>query len=242
MKPVASTDLDAMGARAYLLVSRAQIRRFADEYIVREVGFPSEGRVLSLVNIDPGERSAEVIYMHTPTSELSSSKPWLRVSMLLDPPRVLTTTSIRALDPTPRLVAQVEGIASVEAKAKQDQAASLPFCDSLVEYDGQREVVRVYCLPTLDESPVIDAAVPVSKGRRDRNDAPVLKIIDLDLAAASTSEVRLPPGEELSPVIVAWAWMRYVDGSTREVLIRSDHGTWMANIDRKSVKRVNAHE
>lgn len=97
LHPVAPADLVAVHDRGRLLHQHERALVLAYEQGMHQVGDPGTDAVLPLVDVDPGGRSAQVLFVRWPLSSdgqlpplrADSAERWLVVSMLLSPDRIL---------------------------------------------------------------------------------------------------------------------------------------------------------
>lgn len=101
--PIAPGDLDAVTARGRLLHAMQSALQMGWERGALAVGVPQGEVVMPVVDVDPGERSAQVVFVRWPSTaipeegrlEPSAAQRWLLVSMLLEPARLLDVELIR---------------------------------------------------------------------------------------------------------------------------------------------------
>jgi hypothetical protein len=97
LRPVAADDLVAVRDRGYLVYQLETALRMAYADGVATVGDPGTDPLLPLVDVDPGGRSAQALFVRwrptaegqRPTLAAATAERWLLVSMLLDPNRVV---------------------------------------------------------------------------------------------------------------------------------------------------------
>lgn len=235
--PIAEGDLAAVQERGVLLYNLQRATRLGFEYGAQSVGTKEGDIILPLADVDPGGRSAQVMFVRWSQDRVGVdgnlhpkyARRWLLVSLMLEPERVLDR----------ELLAGDVGEDTVEfhrvaamlaaAKALQAEAAGVAFnlftVLELRETESRRVpttiATRVYAIGTPEDGPDYEILVDAAK----KSQIPdVLSVTKLHEAGAVTPELITVSGAQPAPASVVRAMSRDASGP---VEVQSSSGTWL---------------
>ena len=235
--PMTPGDLQAVQDRGRLLHAMERTLRLAYEQGAYKVGVPEGDVIMPLVDVDPGERSSQVVFLRWPKSAVGEggaldpldAQRWLMVSMLLSPDRVLDVELLggKVVEDSPELArAQVILSAAQALRARTPgQSYHLFTLHEVMETDKKRRpaklVTRVYALSSEGDGP--DLELLIDEPRRSR--APeVLKTVVVHEAPASSGDPWVVEQSQPAPATVARVLARGPQAAP--VQVRCSSGLW----------------
>jgi hypothetical protein len=175
LAPVLDGDLSAAQRRGRLLFDMDRALHLARDHGLAEVGEPANAVIMPVVDVDPGGKSAQVIFLRWPKPaegkrmSADDAERWLLVSMLLEPERVLEVERLSG-KVVRHTGEHVHGGAILEAAKQLEQIAprqSFTMLSVLEQADGGAGLVtRVYAFAAESEAPDVEVVVAPGKGKR----------------------------------------------------------------------------
>jgi hypothetical protein len=176
LAPVLAGDMTAVARRGRLLVEMDRALHLAREQGLAKVGEPNDAVIMPVVDVDPGGKSAQVVFLRWPKEEGGDRKRvsaddatrWLIVSMLLEPERILDVERL-AGKVVRHTGEHVHAGAIIEAAKQLEQVApgrSFTMLSVLEQVEGGTDLVtRVYAFCD-GEGPDVEVVVAPAKGKR----------------------------------------------------------------------------
>ncbi len=239
LRPVVEGDLEAVQRRGQLLHQMERSLTMAYEQGVMKVGDPGSDAVLPLVDVDPGGRSAQVLFVRwrpgldgqMPALVAANAERWLLVSLLLSPDRVLDVELLAgALPDGSHLAHRVDTVVAAADKARTLASPGTSFhlfdlyeqvpVDPAKPVKGNKIIAQIYALSADGVGP--DLELQVEPPRR-RHPAELLgaAVVHQAGAPAASLAIETPtPG----PVTVVRAMLR--GPNTDRCAVESPHGPW----------------
>lgn len=169
-------DMAAVQRRGKLLFDMERALRIAQEQAAR-IGEPKNDVILPLVDVDPGGKSAQVVFLRWPEetagdrSRLSAddAQRWLLVSMLLAPERVLDAellhgTVVRHTGEHVHAGAIIEAAKQLQQIAPGQSFMMLSVLEQPA--GGTTLVTRVHAFSAEGDGPDVELVVAPAKGKR----------------------------------------------------------------------------
>ena len=246
--PIADGDVAAVQDRGVMLFNLQRAIHLGYEFGARSVGTAEDDIILPLADVDPGGRSAQVMFVRWSRDRVGvdgSLHPkyalrWLLVSLMLEPERVLDR----------ELLAGDVGEDTVEfhrvaamlaaAKALQADAPGVAFnlftVPELRQTDSRRVptiiATRVYAMGTPEGGPDYEVLVDAAKKSQIPGVLAMTKIHD---GGAVTPEAINVAGAQPAPASVVRAMSR--GGGAGPVEVQSSSGTWLIDARTGRVSR-----
>ncbi len=238
-RPIAQGDVAAVQERGVLLYNLERALRLGYEYGAQPVGTGEGDIILPLADVDPGGRSAQVMFVRWNKERVGAdgnlhpkyAHRWLLVSLMLEPERVLDR----------ELLAGDVGENSVEfhraaamlaaAKALQPKAPDTAFnlftLPELFKTDSKRVptiiATRVYAIGTSEDGPDFEVLVDEPK----KSQIPdVLSVTQVHAAGAVTPDRLTVASPQPAPASVARAMRAGGSGSME---VESGSGLWLVD-------------
>ncbi len=239
LRPITDGDLAAVQQRGQLLHQLERTVALAYEQGVMKVGDPGSDAVLPVVDVDPGGRSAQVLFVRwkpgldgqMPVLLAEHAERWLLVSLLLSPDQVLDVELLAGKVPKgSHLARRIDTLVAAADQARY-LAAGVPFhlfdvyeqvpVDPAKPIKGDKIVARVYALSTDGKGP--DLQIDVDPPRR-RHEAEVLVAAVVHVAGVVQEPALRIETANPGPVTVARAMLRGAEAGS--VPVQSPRGTW----------------
>lgn len=238
MRPVAPDDLVSVHDRGRLLHQLEKALRMGYADGMMTVGDPGTDAVLPLVDVDPGGRSAQALFVRwrpgpsgqRPPLSAATAERWLLVSMLLTPDRVVDVEILAGpVGAGSHLATRIDTVlAAAERVRTLAPGAMVHLLDVYEEVPvdparpakGTAMRGRVYALAADADGPDLELVVAPPERRK----APVVLETAVVHAAASADPLRIAtpsPG----PVTVARAMLRGLDAGS--ITVQSPQGDWI---------------
>lgn len=240
LRPVESADLAAVHRRGQLLHQLEKTLDMAYTQGLHAVGSPGEGAVvMPLVDVDPGGRSAQVLFVRwrpndqgvLPPLDWSTAERWLLVSMLLSPDRVLDVEVLQGAVPEgSHLATRVDCLVAAAQSARALAPDSVFHLLDLYEEvpvepgkpaKGKTLQAHVYAMSADGDG--VDLEVLVSLPRKRQPAEAREAWLVHEVGAVLTDPIRIET-DNPGPITVARAMMRGLEAGEVEVV--SAQGRW----------------
>lgn len=219
--PIAPGDLRTLQERGQLLYAMERGLRMGYEQGAYKLGVPSGDVIMPLVDIDPGGRSGQVLFVRWPSEAVGEDgavKPqdarrWLLVTLLLGPDRVMDVQLVDGpVAENEALARRVEAVI-VAAEALREEAPGHSFhlftLPEAMLTDNKRTraklVTRVYAMSAEGDGPDLEVVVDAPKRKRPLEVLHTTLVHEAPAAALDTIEVEL---DQPAPATVARVLMR----------------------------------
>ncbi len=237
MRPVVAEDLVAVHRRGVHVHRMERALRLAYEQGVMSVGNPGTNAVLPLVDVDPGGRSAQVLFVRwrpgtdgqMPPLLVENAERWLLVSLLLNPDRILDVELLQGGLDKGHTADRVAVMLAAATRAREIPDAMFHMLDVYeqvpVEPDkpakGNKVIGHLYALSADADGPDLEFEVDLPQRRQA---AAVLKMVEVHQPGATLVDpikVQTPtPG----PITVARVMLRGAEAG--EVFVRAGDQAW----------------
>jgi len=236
-RPITDGDLAAVQERGALLFNLQRSLRLGFEHGARAVGTAEGDIILPLADVDPGGRSAQVMFVRWSRDRVGVdgnlhpkyAQRWLLVSLMLEPERVLDRELLAGdvgedTVEFHRAAAMLAAAKALQAKAP-DTAFHLFTVPELTQTDSRRVptivATRVYAVATGEDGPDFEVLVDAAK----KSQIPdVMSVTDVHAPGAVTAERITVQGAQPAPASVARAMTR-----SGPVEVESSSGTWLVD-------------
>lgn len=249
LRPVAPDDLVSVHDRGRLLHQLEKALRMGYVDGLMTVGDPGTTAVLPLVDVDPGGRSAQALFVRwRPSSsgtlpELTSAtaERWLLVSMLLTPDRVVDVEILQgAVEEGSHLAARIDTLVAAAERVRTLAPGTMVHLLDLYEEvpvdpakpaKGNAVQGHVYALSADADGPDLELVVTLPQ-RRSPATVTQATVVHAS-AAADPLRIETPtPG----PVTVARAMLRGLDAGS--ITVQSPQGDWIVAAGTGLVRRA----
>lgn len=250
LRPVAPDDLVSVHDRGRLVHQLEKALRMGYADGMMTVGDAGTDAVLPLVDVDPGGRSAQALFVRwrptadgqRPPLQSSTAERWLLVSMLLTPDRVVDVEILQGpVEEGSHLAARIDVVLAAAERVRALAPGTMVhlldvyeevLADPAKPAKGNAVQGHVYALSADGDGP--DLEVLVRPPRR-REPATVTQAAVVHAsAAADPLRIETPtPG----PVTVARAMLRGLDAGS--VTVRSPQGDWIVAAGTGLVRRAD---
>ena len=232
--PVADGDLAAISRRGRLLYDMDRALRLAREQGLSRIGEPKDDVILPVVDVDPGGRSAQVVFLRWPKSatpersrlSADDAQRWLLVSMLLGPERVLDV-EVQEAKIVRHTGEHVHGGAIIEAAKQLEQLAPGTRFTMLSVFEQADIpggiVTRVYAFAADGEGPDVEIVVAPGKGKRGM---PRVLATRTTHAAGAIAAEQVTLGERDQPAAMTVARVMQMGPDAEPVLVHTRSGAW----------------
>ena len=204
MLPIEPGDTASIEKRGVLLHQMERALRLGYEQGAYKVGFPEGDTIMPLVDIDPGGRSAQVLFVRWGRKDKGdrlhpkNAERWLLVSMLLDPERILDRELLagKVKEKTATFHRTFAMLAAAETLAEQTpgEVYHLYTVAELTPTEKKKKptkiATRVYALSAEGDGPDMEVLIDQPK----RNSLPVV---------LGTKTIHEAGGAEADPIRVA---------------------------------------
>jgi len=251
LRPVAPDDLVSVHDRGRLLhqLEKALRMGYADGMLT--VGDAGTDAVLPIVDVDPGGRSAQAMFVRwrpgadgkLPALSAKTAERWLLVAMLLTPDRVVDVEILQgAVEDGSHLATRIDSIVAAAERARTLAPGAMFHLLDLYEEipvdphkpaKGNTIQAHVYALSADADGPDLELVVQPPKRRTPATvtaAAVVHASADADPLVIETST----PG----PVTVARALLRGLDAGS--ITVRSPQGDWVVAAGTGLMRRADA--
>lgn len=254
LRPVAPDDTIAVHDRGRLLYQLEKSLHMAYVEGLAAVGDAGTDAVLPVVDVDPGGRSAQVMFVRwrptadgqPPPLQSSTAEKWLLVSMLLTPDRVVDVEVLQG--PVPEgshLATRIDTLVTAADRARQLAPGAMFHLLDLYEEppaDGGRKgkgagapTGRVYALSADGDGP--DLELQVSPPRR-REPAAVTEAVVVHAPGMIFQNPMQIDAPAPGPITVARAMQRGLEAGP--VTVQSPQGEWTVVSGTGLVQRAEA--
>ncbi len=254
LRPVIPGDLVAVHDRGRLLHQLEKTLRLAYTEGMYSVGSPGEGAVvIPLVDVDPGGRSAQVMFLRwrpneqgvMPPLDSRTAERWLLVSLLLSPDRVLDVELLQGgLPQGSHLITRVESLITAADHLRTTAPKSVFHLLDLYEEvpadpdkpaKGKSVLAHVYALSADGDD--VDVEVLVTPPRKRRAAEVKHSWVVHEVGAVISNPIPIET-DSPGPITVARAMMRGLEAGTIEVV--SSEGRWTVVAGTGLVRRAEA--
>lgn len=254
MRPVAPDDLGSVHERGRLLHQLEKSLTMAYEDGLASVGSAGTDAVLPLVDVDPGGRSAQVMFVRwrpladgqLPPLRASTAERWLLVSMLLTPDRVVDVELLQGpVAEGSHLATRVDTVVVAAERARQLAPGALFHLFDLYEEvpaqgrkgSGTAVMGRVYALSADGDGPDLELVVAPPKRREPAAVTEAVVVHAPAMIFQDPMEIDTPtPG----PITVARAMLRGLEA--KPVTVQSPQGAWTVASGTGLVQRAETDE
>lgn len=245
--PVQTGDLEAIAQRGRLLVAMHQALELGYEGVAR-VGSLGDDQVMPLVEVDPGGRSSQVVFLRWPRAafedpgalEPDQAQRWLLVSQVLEPePRVLDVELLSGPVQSGsaehlRVQAILEGAKVLRARFPEASFDLFAVAEVVPRSNagGSKVVMRIYAMAVEGKGPDVELVLDEPKRKRPPELLSLEVVHPPGAIEASPIELEL---RQPSPVTVARILMR--EGEAADVPVRTSFGAWSISASTGRVTR-----
>lgn len=238
LRPVAPDDLVSVHDRGRLLHQLEKALRMGYADGLMTVGDPGSAAVLPLVDVDPGGRSAQVLFVRwrpgadgkLPELTSATAERWLLVSMLLTPDRVIDVEILQgAVETGSHVAARIDILVTAAERVRTlapgtmvhllDLYEEIPI-DSAKPAKGNTVQGHVYALAADADGPDLELVVALPQ-RRSPAAVTQAAVVHASAAADPLRIETSTPG----PVTVARALLRGFDAGS--ITVQSPQGDWI---------------
>lgn len=235
--PIADGDLAAVQERGVLLYNLLRAQTLGYEHGAQAVGSGEGDIIMPLADVDPGGRSAQVMYIRWRPDAVGAdgslhpkyAQRWLLVSLILEPQRVLDRELLAGTvgEDTPefhRVAAMLAAAKALQAKAPDTSFHLFTTAEQIPTKSRRVSTViatRVYAMGVRDTDPDYEVLVDVAKKSRIPD---VLTVTEVHASADATA-LRVASSQP-APASVARAM---ASGSTSPVEVESASGLWLVD-------------
>jgi len=252
LHPVLPDDLVAVHARGRLVYQLDRALMLAYEQGMHQVGSPGTDAVLPLVDVDPGGRSAQVLFVRwmpgsdgqLPPLRSDSAERWLMVSLLLSPDQILDVEILAGPIPKGSHVAnRIDTLVSAAGRARDLAPGIVYHLHDLYEevpidpdkpVKGNKIVARVYALSADVQGPDLELAV---EPPHRRHEAFVLGGVIVHEAGAAQADPIVVQTPTPGPITVARAMHRGTEAGS--IAVHSQQGEWVVAAGTGLLRRVS---
>ena len=258
LHPVAPDDLVSVHDRGRLLFQLEKSLHMAYVDGLATVGDPGTEAVLPLVDVDPGGRSAQVVFVRwrptadgqLPPLQASTAETWLLVSMLLTPDRVVDVEILQGIPPEgSHLASRIDAVVAAAEHARQLAPGAMFHLFDVYEevpartIEGTKKklanasmvVGRVYALSADGDGPDLELVVTLPQ-RRDPA-AVVQAAVVHEPGMIWQDPIRIDTATP-GPITVARVMQRGLEAKT--VTVQSPQGAWSVAAGTGLVQRADA--
>lgn len=253
--PVPPEDLVAVHDRGRRLHQLERALVLAYEQGMNQVGDPGTDAVLPLVDVDPGGRSAQVLFVRwrpgtdgqLPPLRADTAERWLMVSLLLSPDQVLDVEILSGkLAKGSHLATRVDTLVAAAGRARElapgvvfhffDVYEQVPI-DPDKPAKGDEVLARIYGLSADGRGADVELVVAPPHRRHEAEVRSGIVVHEGGAALADPIVVQTPsPG----PITVVRAMQRGTDAGT--IPVRSARGEWTVAAGTGLLQRASAGE
>lgn len=238
LRPVAPDDLVSVHDRGRLVHQLEKALRMGYVDGMMTVGDPGTDAVLPLVDVDPGGRSAQALFVRwrpgtdgqRPPLSAATAERWLLVSMLLTPDRVVDVEILQGAVPAgSHLAGRIDTVLAAAERVRTLAPGAMVHLLDLYEevpIDPARPARgttiqgRVYALSADGDGP--DLELTVARPERRKPAEVITAMVVHASAAADPLRIDTPtPG----PVTVARAMLRGLEAGS--ITVQSPQGDWI---------------
>ncbi len=237
-RPIAAGDVAAVQERGVMLFGLHRALRLGFEHGAQSVGTAEGDIILPLTDLDPGGRSAQVLFVRWGRDHVGIdgslhpkyAQRWLLVSLMLEPERVLDR-ELLAGDVGEDTVEFHRAAAMLSAaKALRSKAPGVAFhlftVPELHETDSRRVptiiATRVYAMGTTEDGPDLEVLVDAAK----KSQIPdVLSVTQVHAGGAVTADRVTVASAQPAPATV----VRAMAAGSGPVEVESASGVWLVD-------------
>lgn len=250
LRPVAPDDLVSVHDRGRLVHQLEKALRMGYVDGMMTVGSPGTDAVLPLVDVDPGGRSAQAMFVRwrpgtdgqRPPLSAATAERWLLVSMLLTPDRVVDVEILQGPVPAgSHLAARIDTVLAAAERVRALAPGTMVHLLDLYEEvsvdpgrpaKGTMLAGRVYALSADGDGPDLELVVAPPE-RRKPAVVTQAAVVHPD-ADGNPLRIETPtPG----PLTVARAMLRGLDAGS--IAVRSPQGDWVVDAGTGLVRRAD---
>jgi hypothetical protein len=247
LRPVAPDDLVSVHDRGRLLHQLEKALRMGYVDGMMTVGDPGTDAVLPLVDVDPGGRSAQALFVRwrpgsdgqRPPLQAATAERWLLVAMLLTPDRVVDVEILQGpVDAASHLATRIDVVLAAAERARTLAPGTLfHLLDVYEEAVPQGKPAKgsgiqghVYALAADGDGPDLELLVALPQ-RRQPATVTTATVVHAD-AKADPLRIETPvPG----PMTVARAMLRGLDAGS--ITVKAPQGDWIVAAGTGLVRR-----
>ena len=237
-RPIGDGDLPGVQGRGRLLYDMERVLELATLDGAEKAGIPPDEVIMPLVDVDPGGRSGQVVFLRWKPDKVGSdgsvhpkdAERWLLVSLLLRPDRVLDVELLHGpvVEDGLEYARAFAVIAAAERLREQFEGASFHMFTVREDTPAQKKtkpnkiLTRVYALSADGSGPDVEVVVDQPKRRRKPG---VLESVVVHPAGSLTGEAWQLKGTQPAPATVARVMLRGPDAG--EVGVQARGGAFV---------------